>query len=166
MTRRSSNLSMTTRAAAQRLGCSLRSIQIWCNQGLLKHEFTPGGHRRFREEWVEEFLNRNNPDVVDESVTIRAVNILHRVLKVTDSVQCHTLMYVKGDEVLSKITPQYVRRNEGVIEISTTLRVGKMKAVITLSNVKFQENPLPFQTPSLDHLNIAVHYTPIVTKKA
>lgn len=37
---------LTTRQAAQELGVSLRTIQLWCGNGRLTHLTTVGGHRR------------------------------------------------------------------------------------------------------------------------
>lgn len=39
---------LTTREAADRLGVSLRTIQLWVDGGKLKAGVTPGGHRRIR----------------------------------------------------------------------------------------------------------------------
>lgn len=39
---------LTTRETAQRLGVSLRTIQLWVEAGKLQAARTPGGHRRIR----------------------------------------------------------------------------------------------------------------------
>lgn len=43
---------LTTADAAKRLGVSLRTIQLWCADGLLRYGTTPGGHRRIAEDSV------------------------------------------------------------------------------------------------------------------
>lgn len=43
---------MTTREAAEALGVSLRTAQIWVERGLLKGWKTEGGHRRITAESV------------------------------------------------------------------------------------------------------------------
>ena len=37
---------LTTRKAALQAGVSLRTIQLWCDQGVITHMTTGGGHRR------------------------------------------------------------------------------------------------------------------------
>lgn len=44
---------MTSREAAQILGVSLSTIQLWTENGLLRAWKTPGGHRRISSESVE-----------------------------------------------------------------------------------------------------------------
>ena len=47
------NLLITVGAAADVLGVTLRSVQLWCNSGLLACVVTPGGHRRIRQSEVQ-----------------------------------------------------------------------------------------------------------------
>lgn len=44
---------LTTRQAAQLLGVSLRTVQLWLDQGLLEGWKTTGGHRRLNRQSVE-----------------------------------------------------------------------------------------------------------------
>lgn len=46
----------TTREAAQMLGVSLRTAQLWVEQGMLEAWKTSGGHRRIARESVERLL--------------------------------------------------------------------------------------------------------------
>jgi len=48
----------STREAADRLGVSLRTVQLWSEAGLLRAWKTPGGHRRILTTSVEELLQR------------------------------------------------------------------------------------------------------------
>jgi excisionase family DNA binding protein len=48
----------STREAADRLGVSLRTVQLWSEAGLLRAWKTPGGHRRILTASVEELLQR------------------------------------------------------------------------------------------------------------
>jgi excisionase family DNA binding protein len=48
----------STREAADRLGVSLRTVQLWSEAGLLRAWKTPGGHRRILTSSVEELLKR------------------------------------------------------------------------------------------------------------
>lgn len=47
---------LSTREAAERLGVSLRSVQLWVENGALRAWKTAGGHRRIPIECVEEML--------------------------------------------------------------------------------------------------------------
>ncbi len=48
----------STREAADRLGVSLRTVQLWSEAGLLRAWKTPGGHRRILTISIEELLKR------------------------------------------------------------------------------------------------------------
>lgn len=48
----------STREAADRLGVSLRTVQLWAEAGLLRAWKTPGGHRRILTTSVAELLQR------------------------------------------------------------------------------------------------------------
>ncbi len=48
----------STREAADRLGVSLRTVQLWSEAGLLRAWKTPGGHRRILTASVGELLQR------------------------------------------------------------------------------------------------------------
>ena len=56
---------LTTRQAAQELGVSLRTAQVWVERGLLEAWKTEGGHRRITVESVER-LKKENPLLPDE----------------------------------------------------------------------------------------------------
>jgi excisionase family DNA binding protein len=49
----------TTREAAQRLGVSLRTVQLWVEAGILPAGRTAGGHRRIRRSDVEALVQRS-----------------------------------------------------------------------------------------------------------
>jgi excisionase family DNA binding protein len=48
----------STREAADRLGVSLRTVQLWSEAGLLRAWKTPGGHRRILTASIDELLKR------------------------------------------------------------------------------------------------------------
>ena len=50
----------TTREAAELLGVSLRTTQMWVESGLLEAWKTDGGHRRIMRSSVEKLLSREN----------------------------------------------------------------------------------------------------------
>ena len=49
---------LTPNEVADRLLVAPVTVRLWANRGLLPSETTPGGHRRFRAQDVEEFLAR------------------------------------------------------------------------------------------------------------
>lgn len=49
---------LTTRQVAERLGVSLRTVQLWVEAGVLPAARTPGGHRRIRQSAVRELALR------------------------------------------------------------------------------------------------------------
>jgi excisionase family DNA binding protein len=51
---------LTTREAAQRLGVSLRTIQLWVENGVLRAWKTAGGHRRIAKDSVEALLREKH----------------------------------------------------------------------------------------------------------
>jgi excisionase family DNA binding protein len=50
----------STREAADRLGVSLRTVQLWSEAGLLRAWKTPGGHRRILTSSVDDLLKRRS----------------------------------------------------------------------------------------------------------
>jgi len=52
---------VTTREAAELLGVSLRTVQLWVENGILRAWKTAGGHRRIEKDSVQELLDQRNP---------------------------------------------------------------------------------------------------------
>lgn len=69
----------STRDAADRLGVSLRTVQLWSEAGLLRAWKTPGGHRRILTTSVDELLQRRGGEIAR-----RAHNGNFQVLVVED----------------------------------------------------------------------------------
>ncbi|MGH8135162.1 MAG: helix-turn-helix domain-containing protein, partial [Steroidobacteraceae bacterium] len=69
----------STREAADRLGVSLRTVQLWSEAGLLRAWKTPGGHRRILESSVEELLRKRGGEIAR-----RAESDRYQVLIVED----------------------------------------------------------------------------------
>ena len=53
----------STRDAAERLGVSLRTVQLWAEAGLVRAWKTPGGHRRILIASIDELLQRRGGDI-------------------------------------------------------------------------------------------------------
>ncbi|HEY5559639.1 MAG TPA: response regulator [Steroidobacteraceae bacterium] len=69
----------STRDAADRLGVSLRTVQLWSEAGLLRAWKTPGGHRRILTSSVDELLQRRGGEIAR-----RAADDNYQVLVVED----------------------------------------------------------------------------------
>ncbi len=66
------NAMLTTREAAERLGVSVRTVQLWVEQGLLAAWKTAGGHRRIPHEDVDRLLKRwNTPNPPNQPQVFR-----------------------------------------------------------------------------------------------
>jgi excisionase family DNA binding protein len=68
---------MTSRAAAEQLGVSLRTIQLWVENGALRAWKTPGGHRRIAKNSVDALLRQQRAVIrdaaSDDGFTVLAV---------------------------------------------------------------------------------------------
>ncbi len=58
---------LTSRAAAQKLGVSMRTVQLWVESGILRAWKTAGGHRRIARNSVDELLRQQNAAIQVES---------------------------------------------------------------------------------------------------
>ncbi|MFC6668798.1 response regulator [Marinobacterium aestuariivivens] len=59
---------LTSAEAAKLLGVSLRTVQLWVEQGILPAWKTPGGHRRLPLESVQQLLDQQAAQVSGQSV--------------------------------------------------------------------------------------------------
>lgn len=59
---------MTTHDVAKKLGVTIRSVQLWVEQGLLDGWKTPGGHRRITAESFNRFVSSNEIDIKPDEV--------------------------------------------------------------------------------------------------
>lgn len=69
----------STREASERLGVSLRTVQLWSEAGVLRAWKTPGGHRRILMTSVEELLRKRGGELAR-----RAESGRYQVLVVED----------------------------------------------------------------------------------
>src|SRR5215207_5911812 len=53
----------STREAAERLGVSLRTVQLWAEAGVIRAWKTPGGHRRILLASIDELVQRRGSDI-------------------------------------------------------------------------------------------------------
>lgn len=66
----------TTREAADILGVSLRTVQLWAEAGLLEAWKTSGGHRRIMRNSVKHLLDRRLPEMEAASAADPSLRIL------------------------------------------------------------------------------------------
>lgn len=57
----------STREVAERLGVSLRTVQLWTEAGVLRAWKTPGGHRRILQSSVEELLRQRGDELARQA---------------------------------------------------------------------------------------------------
>jgi len=61
---------LSTHQAADLLGVSLRTVQLWVEKGALDAWKTPGGHRRVTQSSVERLLLKNQTQPSDNTIRI------------------------------------------------------------------------------------------------
>ena len=76
MPRTAENRYCTTREAAQLLGVSLRTAQLWSENGLLDAWKTEGGHRRISRESIFRLQTRNQDSRPDPSAKLEKLKVL------------------------------------------------------------------------------------------
>jgi len=72
---------MTTHDVAKKLGVTIRSVQLWVEQGLLEGWKTPGGHRRITVESFDRFVSSQEIDIKP----LKTINANLRVFAVEDN---------------------------------------------------------------------------------
>lgn len=98
----------TTRQAAELLGVSVGTVQLWVENGLLKAWKTAGGHRRVMRDSVEALLHKTPERSAAHSVPRMASDVLH-------------VQVVEDDEYLLRLYESVLKR----WPMATQLRVAK-----------------------------------------
>jgi excisionase family DNA binding protein len=100
--RRSQNEFITSREAANMLGVSLRTVQLWVESGVLKAWKTAGGHRRIATNSVKRLLDQQlvatSEDSSNEKVHRESDNRRLKVVVVEDEHVQLALYKIKFDE--------------------------------------------------------------------
>jgi len=76
MTPNSDDKFCTTREAAEQLGVSLRTAQLWSESGLLEAWKTEGGHRRINIESVQRVLAQKQPVMESREEVVGQLKVL------------------------------------------------------------------------------------------
>lgn len=66
----------TTREAAELLGISLRTAQLWVENGVLEAWKTEGGHRRISRASIDKLLRKESDDTIGSDVRTATLSIL------------------------------------------------------------------------------------------
>lgn len=115
---------ITTRAAAELLGVSIRTAQTWIEQNALESWKTPGGHRRVRRSAVLELMSRLGHAQPRRSAFVVVHASQHRLQRYCDALslvpECAVL--ADGDPFAALLTVGYLMPSVIVVEINRTDR--------------------------------------------
>ena len=90
---------MSTRAAAQSLGVSVRTVQLWVENGSLEAWKTPGGHRRIYRQSVDSMLAARNPRESDPDPDLDHYEILICAVHSKDAAELESQLKTLGKDV-------------------------------------------------------------------
>ena len=93
---------LSSAEAARRLSVSLRTIQLWVEQGILPAWKTPGGHRRIPAEAVEELIAQQNAQVAGQTEA---------------STKPFKILLVEDEEYLRKLYTKFIERLGYTVEL-------------------------------------------------
>ena len=106
---------LTLGQAAKYLGVAQSTIRKWSDQGRVPAFYTPGGHRRYRRQDLENFLARSGPGAVQQGPVILIVDDDERVreyVRVNLEMEGYTVREAgsaaQGLEVLEEVSPDLV----------------------------------------------------------
>ena len=101
----------TTREAAEQLGVSLRTVQLWVDSGILEAWKTEGGHRRVSMSSLERLLRSDRPPATLPAIASEAVSPVNLGrLKI---------LVVEDDNILIKLYRTYIASWKLPIDVST-----------------------------------------------
>jgi excisionase family DNA binding protein len=115
----SNNAFLTTREAADLLGVSLRTVQLWVENGRLEAWKTEGGHRRVSRVSVRRLLDVDLPANIE-------------LTKNTINPECIKILVVEDDSILIKLYKTVIANWKMPLEVITAgngtdalIRIGK-----------------------------------------
>jgi len=129
---------VTTQEAAQMLGVTIRTVQMWTESGLLSGWKTEGGHRRIHRDSVQRLLHdtgaknllRRKTDVAGASPAVRPL----RVLIVEDD---QTLLRLYRLQLARwSLAPEVMTASNG---FEALVRIGKMQPDLLISDLSMPE---------------------------
>ena len=139
----------TTREAADLLGMSVSTVQLWVESGILQAWKTAGGHRRVLRDSVDALLQRTPPAV--QSTVVAATPPRLRVLVVEDDV--HLLRLYQANLAAWPMQPE-VKLTDNAI--SALLEVSRRPPDFLITDL---------QIPGMDGFNMlrVLHQAPEVS---
>jgi excisionase family DNA binding protein len=106
---------LTLGQAAKYLGVAQSTIRKWSDQGRVPAFYTPGGHRRYRRQDLDNFLARSGPGAVQRGPVVLIVDDDERVreyVRVNLEMEGYTVREAgsaeQGLEVLEEVSPDLV----------------------------------------------------------
>ena len=106
---------LTLGQAAKYLGVAQSTIRKWSDQGRVPAFYTPGGHRRYRRQDLDNFLARSGPGAVQQGPVVLIVDDDERVreyVRVNLEMEGYTVREAgsaeQGLEVLEEVSPDLV----------------------------------------------------------
>jgi excisionase family DNA binding protein len=106
---------LTLGQAAKYLGVAQSTIRKWSDQGRVPAFYTPGGHRRYQRQDLDNFLARSGPGAVQQGPVILIVDDDERVreyVRVNLEMEGYTVREAgsaeQGLEVLEEVSPDLV----------------------------------------------------------
>jgi excisionase family DNA binding protein len=106
---------LTLGQAAKYLGVAQSTIRKWSDHGRVPAFYTPGGHRRYRRQDLDNFLARSGPGAVQQGPVVLIVDDDERVreyVRVNLEMEGYTVREAgsaeQGLEVLEEVSPDLV----------------------------------------------------------
>ncbi|AFJ01251.1 Excisionase/Xis, DNA-binding protein [Methylophaga frappieri] len=130
----------TTKDTAQVLGVTPRTIQLWCESGVLESWKTPGGHRRFDRQVVEAFAK-------DRQITKKSVD----AEVIEDSESCRVLI-IEDDPMLLNLYNMNI--NSWELPIKLALSQDGYDGLVKIGLIQPHILILDLSLPSVDGFQI------------
>ena len=86
----------TTRRVAGLFGVSLRTVQLWCDSGILKFAKTPGGHRRILGSGIIALRLKQQYEAEKDAILVYGDLNYHEVARVTGYDRSFTMVPAKS----------------------------------------------------------------------
>ena len=118
---------LSTLEAAEILGVTRRTVQLWVESGVLIAWKTPGGHRKVTSASVSQMIDKRNQTVA------RQLSNIHKEF---------TVLYVEDDEVQRKLFQKYFAKSKKIRLLLATsgfdglVSLGKEKPNLLISDLR------------------------------
>jgi len=132
---------MTTQDVAQKLGVTIRCVQLWMDQGLLEGWKTPGGHRRISKESFNDFISSHEMD-------IKSTENVDSHFKVNDEQRNDAYFYAEIEQLKKEIFRlteryEYLEKQQSVLAFNNSDKLGLSSRKLN-SNYQNQKSDLHY----------------------